>query len=102
MQPTVQHQLQKRRIPMRTTRLLLLSILLVLVALLPVHAEEQTFDSNGVKIHYIVEGKGEPVVMIHGVTSRLESWNGLVKTLSPNYRVIALDCRGHGKSDKPH
>jgi pimeloyl-ACP methyl ester carboxylesterase len=68
-------------------------------------AEEQFFDSNGVKIRYIVEGKGEPVLLIHGFTINLETnWKapGIIKGLSKDYQVMALDNRGHGKSDKPH
>jgi pimeloyl-ACP methyl ester carboxylesterase len=68
-------------------------------------AEEEYFDSNGVKIHYVVEGQGEPVLLIHGFTSSIEGqWGtpGIIKALAKDYRVIALDNRGHGKSDKPH
>jgi pimeloyl-ACP methyl ester carboxylesterase len=77
-------------------------------------AEDQSFDSNGVKIHYIVEGQGEPVVLIHGFTADIDkNWrtgfipgseNGpkIIPALAKNYQVIALDNRGHGKSDKPH
>ena len=62
------------------------------------------FDSNGVKIYYEEHGNGEPVVLVHGFASRAdhnwgEQW---FKYLAPHFRVIALDCRGHGKSDKPH
>jgi pimeloyl-ACP methyl ester carboxylesterase len=70
-----------------------------------------------VKIHYIVEGKGEPVVLIHGFSADIDkNWRigfsigpennrhepRIVEALSKNYQVIALDNRGHGKSDKPH
>jgi pimeloyl-ACP methyl ester carboxylesterase len=80
-------------------------------------AEDRFFDSNGVKIHYIVEGQGEPVVLIHGFTADIDkNWRTgftaapenarrepmIIPTLAKNYRVIALDNRGHGKSDKPH
>ena len=68
-------------------------------------AEDQFFESNGVKIRYIVEGKGEPVLLIHGFTINFETnWKmpGIIKGLSKDYQVIALDNRGHGKSDKPH
>ena len=70
-----------------------------------VRAEEGYFDSNGVKIHYIVEGHGEPVLLIHGFTANIQfQWAlpGVIKALSPDYQVIAYDNRGHGKSDKPH
>ena len=68
-------------------------------------AEDRFFDSGGVKIRYVVEGKGEPVLLIHGYTARLETnWQlpGIIKGLSGDYQVIALDNRGHGKSSKPH
>jgi pimeloyl-ACP methyl ester carboxylesterase len=68
-------------------------------------AEEGYFDSGGVKIHYLVEGRGEPVLLIHGFTVNLQSqWGapGILAALARDYRVIALDNRGHGKSGKPH
>jgi pimeloyl-ACP methyl ester carboxylesterase len=68
-------------------------------------ADDQFFDSNGVKLRYVVEGKGEPVLLIHGFTSSVEAnWKspGVAPKLTENYQVIALDNRGHGKSDKPH
>ena len=64
-----------------------------------------SFDSNGVKIHFEEQGSGDPVILVHGFASRAEhNWGltGWYKTLAPRYRVIALDCRGHGQSDKPH
>jgi len=63
------------------------------------------FDNDGINIYYEIEGEGPPVVMIHGFSFNLESgWKqtNWVETLKDNYRLILLDCRGHGKSDKPH
>ncbi len=68
-------------------------------------AEDRFFDSSGVKIRYVVEGEGEPVLLIHGFTVDLDrQWRapGIVEALAKNHRVIAYDNRGHGKSDKPH
>src|SRR5580658_7526298 len=68
-------------------------------------AADYTFDSAGVKIHYIVEGQGEPVILIHGyAASAITNWGtpGVIKKLAENYQVIALDNRGHGQSEKPH
>lgn len=65
----------------------------------------QTFDSDGVKIHYVDQGSGEPVVLIHGFTaSHQMNWElpGITAALAKQYRVIGIDNRGHGKSDKPH
>lgn len=67
-------------------------------------AEEGSFDSNGVQIHYLDEGKGEPVVLIHGfVVNAQWQWGvpGIIRALAKDHRVIALDVRGHGRSDKP-
>lgn len=67
-------------------------------------AEEGRFDSKGVKIRYTVEGEGEPVLLIHGFTATPEvQWvlPGIVRALAKDYRVITMDVRGHGKSDKP-
>jgi pimeloyl-ACP methyl ester carboxylesterase len=64
----------------------------------------QTFDSNGVKISYTVQGKGQPVVLIHGwLSSAGLNWGlpGVTALLAKDYQVIALDVRGHGASDKP-
>jgi pimeloyl-ACP methyl ester carboxylesterase len=66
----------------------------------------ESFDSSGVQIHYVDKGRGVPVVLIHGFTgSYARHWEapGMLNTLEKaGYRVIAMDCRGHGQSDKPH
>lgn len=62
--------------------------------------------ADGVRIAYEVVGKGPPVLLIHGfAASRRQNWQepGWYKTLTEaGYQVIAMDCRGHGESDKPH
>ena len=76
-----------------------------LIAVVPrTLAEEGHFDSEGVKIHYTVQGKGEPVVLIHAFarSGGLLGRTGIVEKLAADYRVITIDCRGHGKSGKPH
>jgi pimeloyl-ACP methyl ester carboxylesterase len=64
-----------------------------------------SFISNGVKIHYVTAGEGEPVVLIHGFAANAYvNWMmpGVFSKLSKHYYVIALDNRGHGMSGKPH
>lgn len=64
----------------------------------------ETFDSAGVAIRYVEQGEGEPVVLIHGFARSIElGWKqpGILDELAKQFRVIALDCRGHGGSDKP-
>ncbi|MGH7913113.1 MAG: alpha/beta fold hydrolase [Candidatus Binataceae bacterium] len=63
------------------------------------------FDSDGVRIHYLDQGHGAPVLLIHGFGSSAEEhWvkTGMVERLARRWRVIAYDARGHGHSDKPH
>jgi pimeloyl-ACP methyl ester carboxylesterase len=70
-----------------------------------VWAEDKFFDSGGVKIRYTNKGHGEPVLLIHGFGATIEGqWGlpGVLYGLTKDYRVIAFDCRGHGRSGKPH
>jgi pimeloyl-ACP methyl ester carboxylesterase len=61
-------------------------------------------DNQGVGIHYLVEGAGPPLVLQHGFMQSLEDWfeTGYVDALKDEHRVILVDARGHGRSDKPH
>lgn len=56
---------------------------------------------NGLKYHYIDEGCGDPVVMVHGNPTWSFYFRNLVKKLSPHYRTIVPDHIGCGLSDKP-
>jgi pimeloyl-ACP methyl ester carboxylesterase len=60
--------------------------------------------NQDVRIHYRVEGAGAPLVLQHGYSDSLESWYefGYVEALQRAYRLILIDARGHGASDKPH
>ena len=64
---------------------------------------EDHFAQNGsVRIHYVAEGKGPLVVMIHGFPDYWATWKPLMATLSAaGYRTVALDNRGYNLSDKP-
>ncbi|MBN1365340.1 MAG: alpha/beta fold hydrolase [Syntrophaceae bacterium] len=59
------------------------------------------FTINRLKMHYVDEGKGNPVVMVHGNPTWSFYYRNLIKDLSKNYRVIAVDHIGMGLSDKP-
>ncbi|HEV3145611.1 MAG TPA: alpha/beta hydrolase [Gemmataceae bacterium] len=90
----------------------MLTFLLICLCLAPASLRGQepavktpNFDSNGVKIHYVVKGNedGEPVLLIHGFTGDIDAqWLKTIKELEKDYKVIAFDCRGHGGSEKPH
>lgn len=66
--------------------------------------EGQYFDSDGVRLHYIVRGEGEPVVLIHGLGASIGvNWvsPGILDALAASHKVVAFDMRGHGRSAKP-
>lgn len=92
--------------PASIHRCLAISLLLTVAA--PAAAQQdELFDSNGTKIRYVTEGTGEAIVLIHGWMSDSSFWGrdlrGETKLKSmPGFRAIAIDCRGHGQSDKPH
>ena len=60
--------------------------------------------NDGVRIHYEVEGRGDPLVIQHGFTGSMETVRllGYADSLKDSYQVILIDARGHGASDKPH
>jgi pimeloyl-ACP methyl ester carboxylesterase len=66
------------------------------------------FDNKGIRIHYEVAGPGHarPIVLVHGFASDYQlNWVGSrwqETLIGAGFKVIGLDCRGHGQSDKPH
>jgi len=75
-----------------------------LVASQSLAAQGRYIDADGLRLRYIDQGTGEPVVLVHGFGNSVETWtnSGIVQALAASYRVIAFDERGHGRSDKPH
>ena len=58
-------------------------------------------DRDGVKIHYEVTGEGPALLLTHGYSATREMWRGQLATLSPHFKVVTWDMRGHGASDYP-
>lgn len=56
---------------------------------------------GGLNIHYRDQGEGHPIVLIHGIMSSLHTWDGWVKELEKQYRVITLDVPGFGLTGAP-
>ena len=94
---------------MRTFNLRRVALPVALTAIaLPVLATAQTdntfFNAGAVRIRYVDQGKGDPVILVHGYANSIETWSaaGVVSDLAKDHRVIAFDLRGHGQSSKPH
>ncbi len=66
------------------------------------HSEYSKFtEVDGLRIHYQEKGSGIPIVLIHGFSSSTHTWRDVFLPLSENYRVISLDLKGFGFSEKP-
>lgn len=62
----------------------------------------QFIDANGIRLHYLDHGGEGPIlVMTPGLTANAHSFDGLAKAIGSNIRLIAVDLRGRGLSDKP-
>ncbi len=82
------------------------AILATVSAISPVHAQvnwkSQYFTtSDSVKLHYLEAGSGPTIVLVTGWSVPAWIWQHQLRYFAPNYRVIALDPRGQGKSEKP-
>ncbi len=71
-------------------------------------AQQGSFDSDGTMIHYLDWGPadggeaiGPPLILIHATGFLAALWRPIAERLSARFRVVALDQRGHGQSDKP-
>jgi pimeloyl-ACP methyl ester carboxylesterase len=58
-------------------------------------------DTGGTKLHYLIAGKGDPVLLLHGYAQTSHMWRPLIAELAETHTVIAPDLRGFGESAKP-
>ena len=56
---------------------------------------------NGIQLHYVIGGHGDPIVLLHGWPETWHAWHKVMPALAKNYTVIAPDLRGLGDSSKP-
>ena len=61
-----------------------------------------TASVNGINMHYVIGGQGEPVVLLHGWPQTWYEWHKVMPALAKNYTVIAPDLRGLGDTSKPY
>jgi pimeloyl-ACP methyl ester carboxylesterase len=63
--------------------------------------ESKFAEVNGVNLHYLIAGKGDPVVLLHGYAETSHMWLPLIEKLADEHTVIAPDLRGFGQSSAP-
>src|SRR2546428_5336277 len=80
------------------TRALRMAILLFLFSL---SASGEIASVNGIQLYYKIHGKGPPLVLLHYFGGSSESWAPFVPEFAKQYKVIAVDMRGHGRSTNP-
>ena len=82
-------------------------LLLVLITSAAAHAQKRNevgdrfATVNGVRLHYVIAGKGEPVLLLHGYAQNSHMWRPLIAELAKSHTVVAPDLRGFGQSAKP-
>jgi pimeloyl-ACP methyl ester carboxylesterase len=64
-------------------------------------AEHRTATVGGVRLHHVVAGAGEPVLLIHGFPQTWHQWRPVIPALAQRFTVIAPDYRGAGHSERP-
>jgi pimeloyl-ACP methyl ester carboxylesterase len=67
---------------------------------LPPASESGEAPVNGIKIYYAIWGDGSPLILLHGGLGNTEYFGGQVRELAKQYKVIAMDSRGHGRSTR--
>lgn len=63
--------------------------------------QEGYITTNGVKLHYVTQGEGALMLMLHGFPEFWYSWRHQIPVFAEHYKVVALDLRGYNKSEKP-
>lgn len=64
--------------------------------------EDRFANVNGVRLHYLIAGKGDPVILLHGYAQTSRMWRPLMVELTKSHTVVAPDLRGFGQSSKPN
>jgi pimeloyl-ACP methyl ester carboxylesterase len=57
--------------------------------------------TNGIKLHFVTQGEGPLMLMLHGFPEFWYSWRHQIPEFASDYKVVAVDLRGYNDSDKP-
>jgi epoxide hydrolase 4 len=63
--------------------------------------QHEYITTNGIKLHYVTQGEGPLMLMLHGFPQFWYSWRHQIPEFAKNFKVVALDLRGYNDSDKP-
>jgi pimeloyl-ACP methyl ester carboxylesterase len=63
--------------------------------------DSRVAEVNGIRMHYLAAGSGDPVILLHGYAQTSHMWRPLIAELAKTHTVIAPDLRGFGQSSKP-
>ncbi|BAY79522.1 alpha/beta hydrolase fold protein (plasmid) [Nostoc linckia NIES-25] len=63
--------------------------------------QHEYITTNGVKLHYVTQGEGPLILMLHGFPEFWYSWRHQIPQFAQDFKVVALDLRGYNDSDKP-
>ena len=66
----------------------------------PMRIESRFAEVNGIRLHYLFAGRGEPVILLHGYAQTSHMWRLLIAELARTHTVVAPDLRGAGQSAK--
>jgi pimeloyl-ACP methyl ester carboxylesterase len=67
----------------------------------PIAIDTRFAEVGGTRLHYLIAGKGDPVLLLHGYAQNSHMWRPLIAELAKTHLVIAPDLRGFGESAKP-
>ncbi|KXZ17444.1 alpha/beta hydrolase [Bacillus nakamurai] len=67
------------------------------------HVAHDSIEVNGIRLHYVFAGEEDapPVILLHGFPQSWVTWRYVIPALAASHRVIAVDLRGYGDSEKP-
>lgn len=86
---------------LKPSGIFLLSLLLCGPAMGQTSGQPTKISVRGIELHYIEQGEGEPLILLHGGQGDYRSWDPQLKALAPHYRVISYSRRYHYPNDNP-
>jgi pimeloyl-ACP methyl ester carboxylesterase len=81
--------------------IVILTLLLNVATQAQTHISDRFATVNGMTMHYLIAGKGDPVILLHGYAQNSHMWRPLMVELAKTHTAIAPDLRGFGRSSKP-